>query len=138
MKDWKLFYSFQDPMGAPDSKIGITGHPAVRLGVYQNSYSRNSHVACFNVVYFGPARAVANLEKAVKQQFDWDIERDGRGASEWISAHSTFDIETKIDAIIDGFKFKVQKVDKKFLPLNVDNLEEFLEFYNLEMNDKTK
>lgn len=124
MKDWKLFYIFKDPLGSIDSKIGITSHPAVRLGVYQNSYSRKSHVACFDTVYIGPSRAVANLEKAVKQTFDWQIERDGRGASEWIS-ETYFTIETKIDEIIDGYKFKVVKVPKKFLPLTVDNLEEF-------------
>ncbi len=132
MQEWKLFYIFKDPMGSIDSKVGITGHPAVRLGVYQNSYSRKSHVACFDVVYIGPARAVSNLEKAVKQVFDWDIERDGRGASEWVSqTHST--IESKIDDLINGYKFKIDKVPKKYLPLTVDNLEKFLK----EIIDKT-
>ena len=125
MKGQKLFYIFKDPMGASDSKVGITGSPAVRLGVYQNSYSKNSHTACFDVVYIGPARVIGNLEKAVKQEFNWDIDRDGRGHSEWIShVHTT--LETAIDIIIDGYKFKVVKVPKKFLPLTVDNLEEFL------------
>ena len=131
MEDWKLFYIFKDPMGSIDSKIGITSHPAVRLGVYQNSYSRKSHVACFDVVYIGPGRAVANLEKAVKQKFDWHIERDGRGASEWISqTYAT--IEREIDALIDGYKFKVQKVPKKYLPLTVDNLEAFKAEFELD------
>ncbi len=126
MDDWKLFYIFKDPMGSIDSKIGITSHPAVRLGVYQNSYSRKSHVACFDIVYIGPSRAISNLEKAVKQTFDWHIERDGRGASEWVSqTYST--IESKIDKLIDGYKFKVQKVPKKYLPLTADNLDKFLE-----------
>ena len=126
MDDWKLFYIFKDPMGSIDSKIGITSHPAVRLGVYQNSYSRKSHVACFDVVYIGPARAVANLEKAVKQTFDWHIERDGRGASEWIAKTYT-DIEAEIDKLIDGYKFKVKKVHRKYLPLTVDNLDQLLQ-----------
>ncbi len=130
MEDWKLFYIFKDPMGSIDSKIGITSHPAVRLGTYQNSYSRKSHVACFDVVYIGPGRAVANLEKAVKQQFDWHIERDGRGASEWIAKTYT-DIESEIDAIIDGYKFKVKKVPRKYLPLTVDNLEKLTTEYDL-------
>jgi len=125
MKSQKLLYIFKDPLGSDDSKVGITGHPAVRLGVYQNSYSRRSHVACFDVVYIGPARAIQNLEKAVKQQFDWDIEMDGRGHSEWVSQHYT-DIEKEIDKIIDGFKFKVIKVSKDYLPLTADNLDRFL------------
>lgn len=122
MEDYKLFYIFKDPLGSIDSKIGITGHPAVRLGVYQNSYSRKSHVACFDVVYYGPSRAIGSLEKAVKQTFDWHIERDGRGASEWISETYT-NIETKIDELIEGYKFKIVKVPKKFLPLTVDTLD---------------
>ena len=125
MKGRKLFYIFKDPMGSGDSKIGITGGPAVRLGVYQNSYSKKSHTACFDVVYIGPARAVSNLEKAVKQEFHWDIELDGRGHSEWVSMTYS-SIEKKIDDIIDGYKFKVVKVQKQYLPLTVDNLEKFL------------
>jgi hypothetical protein len=132
MDEYKLFYIFKDPLGSIESKIGITGHPAVRLGVYQNSYSRKSHVACFDTVYFGPSRAVALLEKAVKQSFDWNIERDGRGASEWISKTYS-SIEEQIDKLIDGYKFKITKVPKKFLPLTVDNLEEFTKWL-----DKTK
>jgi hypothetical protein len=130
MKGQKLFYIFKDPMGALDSKVGITGSPAVRLGVYQNSYSRKSHVACFDVVYIGPARVIGNLEKAVKQEFNWDIDRDGRGHSEWISqTYKT--LETKIDELIEGYAFKVVKVPKRFLPLTVDNLPGLLEHYGL-------
>ncbi len=121
----KLFYAFGDPMGANDSKVGVTGHPEVRLGVYQNSYSRNSHTACFDLVYYGPPKAIDNLERAVKKHFNWDIERDGRGHSEWVSNHSPKDIEAKVDEIINGYKFLVTKVPAQFLPLTVDNLDEF-------------
>lgn len=129
MKGKKLFYIFKDPFGAEESKVGITGKADVRLGVYQNSYSRKSHVACFDVVYVGPARAVENLEKAAKQEFNWDIEMDGRGHSEWVSDSWT-NIEAKIDDIIDGYKFKVVKVPKRFLPLTVDRLKELDEWIN--------
>ena len=115
-------------MGSGDSKVGITGSPEVRLGVYQNSYSRKSHTACFDVVYIGPSRVIGKLEGAVKEEFNWDIERDGRGHSEWVSQTYTF-IEYRIDEIIDGYKFKVTKVPKKYLPLTVDNLNKFLEEY---------
>lgn len=129
MKGQKLFYIFKDPMGSSDSKIGITGNPRVRLGVYQNSYSKKSHTACFNTVYIGPARAIANLEKAVKQEFQWEIELDGRGHSEWVNMTYSV-IEEKIDEIIDGYKFKIVKVPKKYLPLTVDNLDTFLSSIN--------
>ena len=118
MKGLKLFYIFKDPFGASDSKIGITGHPNVRLGTYQNSYSRNSHIACFDIVYSGPARAVDNLEKAVKREFKWEIERDGRGHSEWINLNYK-DIEKVIDELIEGYRFKVTKIDQKYLPFHV-------------------
>lgn len=125
MNGQKLFYIFKDPMGSIDSKVGITGSPAVRLGVYQNSYSKKSHTACFDVVYIGPARVIGNLEKAAKQQFSWDIDRGGRGHSEWVS-HTHTHIETAVDEIISGYQFQVKKIPKRFLPLSMDNLEEFL------------
>jgi hypothetical protein len=115
-------------MGSVDSKVGITGNPEVRLGVYQNSYSKKSHTACFDVVYIGPARVIGTLEKAVKQEFNWDIDRDGRGHSEWVSQTYTT-IESRVDDLIKGYKFKAVKVPKKYLPLTVDNLEKFLEDY---------
>jgi hypothetical protein len=131
MKGQKLFYIFKDPMGASDSKVGITGNPKVRLGVYQNSYSRKSHTACFDVVYIGPSRVIGKLEEAVKKEFNWDIDRDGRGHSEWISqAYTT--IEAAVDQIIDGYKFKVVKVPKKFLPLTADDIDSIITYYNLE------
>lgn len=126
MNGQKLFYIFKDPLGSIDSKIGITANPKVRLGVYQNSYSRKSHVACFDIVYIGPVRAVNNLEKAVKLELDWDIELDGRGQSEWVSRDYR-DIEQEIDKIIEGYKFKVKKISKDFLPLTSDNLKLFLD-----------
>lgn len=128
MDGQKLFYIFKDPLGALDSKVGITGSPAVRLGVYQNSYSRKSHIACFDVVYIGPARVISALEKAVKQEFNWDIDRDGRGHSEWVSQTYT-SLEKAIDDIITGWRFKVTKVPKRFLPLTADNLKDLLEHY---------
>jgi hypothetical protein len=130
MNGQKLFYIFKDPLGSIDSKVGITGGPAVRLGVYQNSYSRKSHIACFDVVYIGPARAIANLERVAKQELNLDIERDGRGHSEWVS-QTYSSIETKIDEIVSGYNFKVIKVDKRFLPLTADNLPEFFQYYGI-------
>lgn len=135
MKGQKLFYIFKDPMGAIDSKIGITGSPEVRLGVYQNSFSKKSHTACFDVVYFGAGRAIGNLEKAVKQEFHWEIELDGRGHSEWVSLDYKT-VEKQIDDLIDGYRFKVRKVSKPYLPLTVDNLNHCLEYIN-EIDKKT-
>ena len=98
-------------MGSKDCKIGITSNPIVRLGVYQNSYSRKSHIARFDLVYIGSNRIISNLEKAVKNEFSWDIELDGRGHSEWISKPYEM-LESQIDKIINGYNFKVKKVPK--------------------------
>lgn len=130
LEDWKLFYIFRDPMGADECKIGITSHPAVRLGSYQNSYSRKSHIACFDKVYLGPSRAINNLERVVKQRFDWHIERDGRGASEWVS-QDYLSVAQQIDEIINGFRFKVDPVPAKYLPLTVDNLDQLYNDFQL-------
>lgn len=129
MKDQKLLYIFKDPFGADESKVGITGNALIRWGVYQNSYSRKSHTACFDVVYVGSVRAIGNLEKAVKQELHLDIEMDGRGHSEWISMKYQ-DVEKMIDDIIDGYRFKVVKVPKKYLPMTVDNYKNFLQNFS--------
>ena len=128
MESFKGLYAFKDPLGGPDAKSGITGSFAVRLGVYQNSYSRNSHVACFDIVYVGPPKAIENLEKVIKQRYDWSIERDGRGHSEWISNITIADIEKQVDELIKGYQFKIHKVPKDYLPLTVDNLDSFMEY----------
>lgn len=124
----KILYGFADPMGAPDSKVGITGHWEVRQGVYQNSISRNSHIFRFDIAYTGPAKAIDRLEGILKQEYNWQIERDGRGASEWLANISPKDIENKIDELIEGYRFKIVKVPKRYLPLTVDIKDEFNDY----------
>lgn len=133
MMKYKSLYIFEDPMGAEESKIGVTGNIEVRLGVYQNSYSKKSHTACFDVVYYGPDIAIDRLERVVKKEFDWQIERDGRGHSEWVSENYR-EIEKKIDELIKNYKFKVVKLPKRFLPLTVDNLTEAEEYIATQLN----
>lgn len=120
---YKSLYIFKDPMGADESKIGVTKKDDVRLGSYQNSYSKKSHTACFDVVYYGPEAAIDRLERIAKKEFDWQIELDGRGHSEWVS-ENYLEIEAKIDELIKNYKFKIKKLPKRFLPLTVDNLPE--------------
>jgi len=130
-----LWYAFNCPLthytGVKAAKQGITSHYEVRLGVYQNSYSRDNHTACFEMAYLGDPVAIKNLESAVKREYNWAIERDGRGHTEWISGINVEEIQEKIDVIIKSGHYKVTKVDPNFLPLTTDNMEEFLEFYQL-------
>ncbi len=126
----KGLYIFGCPLAKYTSKlackIGITGSWWARFSGYQNSYSRLNHTACFNMVYVGPARAIALLEKTIKERYDWAIASDKGGESEWLDNHSVEDIEKIVDELIEGYRFKIVKVDPKWLPLTKDNLEEFL------------
>ena len=107
-------------------KIGITGSWWARFSGYQNSYSRLNHKACFDLVYVGPPRAINLLEKIIKERYDWAIASDKGGESEWLDNMDVHDIEKIIDGLIDGFKFKIIKVEAKWLPLSKDNLVDFL------------
>lgn len=129
MNGHKLFYIFVCPMGADDSKIGITAHPAVRLGNYQNAYSLRSHQACFDLAYWGPNDEISQLERVIKQRYNWHIERDGRGASEWISGFRPDDIAKIVNDLITGFRFKILPVAKSLLPITVDNLARLYQRY---------
>jgi T5orf172 domain len=115
----KFVYIMKDPFGRPDLKIGKTGNPKIRLGVYQNSYSSKSHYAAFNKMWYGDNSVIDKLEASIKQQHDWDIELDGRGHSEWLYNVSVEDIEKSIDQIITDYKYKVKKIDESLMPINV-------------------
>ena len=64
----KFMYLMRDPLGSGDCKIGITGFDSAktRLGVYQNSYSANSHMATFNHLWYGKPNPVSKLESILK------------------------------------------------------------------------
>lgn len=81
------------------------------------------------MVYVGPARAIALLEKTIKERYDWAIASDKGGESEWLDDLDVQDIEKIVDELIEGYRFKIIKVDARWLPLTKDNLAEFLETY---------
>jgi len=130
-----IFYIFLDPLGNKSSKIGMTSHLKVRLGQYQNSYSCDSHLAQFDVAYIGKLDVITSLENAVKRRYADDIKHEGRGFTEWISGYSSMEIEQEVDKIIAGYRFKVEKVPAKYLPITIDNAEKLLE--NLTNNKTT-
>lgn len=107
-------------MGSPDTKVGITGSPIERLGTYQNSVSRNSHVFGFDKAWWGPAQAVSGLERLVIQELNWEIQRDGRGHSEWVYLPWQ-QVAEHVGQLILGGGFLLQPVPDQFLPLTVDN-----------------
>lgn len=133
MKNWKLFYSFRCPLNiAPDIKLGVTQQPATRMGVYQTSYSYNSHQTCFDTVYLGHETAINHLEKQLKLKYNWKVDRDGRGASEWLSNTTIGEIDKSVLEMIDSHRFKVFRIDPDFLPLTVDKVNALKLFYDLE------
>lgn len=129
-----LFYIFNDPKcpccghGDVMAKVGITSYPKTRIGVYQNSYSVRKQHHQFDCVYYGSLSNVTQLEKAVKDEFDWDIENDGRGQSEWVWDWTSDQIAKEVDEIIKGYAFHIKKLPKKFLPVNINNLDEVLAY----------
>lgn len=127
----KGLYIFGCPIakytGNVASKVGITGSWWARLSGYQNSYSKRNHTACFDMVYVGPNKAIEQLEQVIKTRYNWSIASDKGGESEWIDDYDVATLEKIVDDIIDTFKYKVIKVDKKWLPLTKDNLAEFLQ-----------
>lgn len=129
----KGLYAFGCPLarytGNTASKIGITGSWWARLSAYQSAVSKLNHTACFELVYIGPNNAIENLEAVIKTRYNWSIASDRGGESEWLDNFSVTEIETIIDDIIDSFKFKVTKVDTKWLPLTKDNMADFLATY---------
>lgn len=131
----KILYIVLDPFGGPDLKIGKTGLFAARLGNYQNSYSSRSYVANFAEVWVGDGLAIDRLESVLKKEFDWEIELDGRGHSEWMYDVSKSDVIKKIEKIIKDYKFKVERVSKKYLPLNIHNMDQFTDSYLTKKED---
>jgi hypothetical protein len=115
-------------MGDIACKIGLSTKPDVRLGVYQNSMSARSHQARFDRAWYGTSKVISKLELTAKSEFEWEIERDGRGHSEWVYDQSVDDIANKVEEIIEGFRYKVKPVPKQFLPMTVEKFKQFKEY----------
>jgi hypothetical protein len=118
MKKW--LYVFKDPMGSGDIKVGITGNPKMRLGVYQCSYSAKSHLACFDFVWEGPAKQIAKLESVLKEKYKWDIASDKLGESEWITNIDINDLIKVVDQEVLGWRFHIAPLEFEFPIRQVD------------------
>jgi len=108
----KLLYLMRDPFGKGGVKIGITGFKKARarLGVYQNSFPGKSHLATFSKVWHGKNTPISELERVLKNQFDYAIELDGPGCTEWAYEDEAV-IESAIEKTIKGYGFHVFPVD---------------------------
>ncbi len=103
----KWLYVFKDPFGTGDVKIGISGNPKSRLGTYQCAYSAKSHRACFDMVWEGPGNQIERLERALKDRYNWNIESDKLGESEWVTDIGFEAVVKAVEDTIQGFRFKI-------------------------------
>jgi hypothetical protein len=116
----KWLYVFKDPLGTNDVKIGISGNPKSRLGTYQCAYSAKSHRACFDMAWEGPANQIERLERALKDRYNWNIESDKLGESEWVSNIGLEEVVKAVEDTIQGFRFKITGLPVKF-PITQDD-----------------
>lgn len=119
----KFMYLMRDPLGSGDCKIGITGFDSAktRLGVYQNSYSANSHMATFNHLWYGKPNPVSKLESILKETFGYAIMLEGRGFSEWIAEPEDV-ILSKIEETIKDYHFHVYKAGENANVHSIDGI----------------
>ena len=119
----KFLYLMKDPLGSGDCKVGITGfdHAKTRLGVYQNSYSANSHIATFNHLWYGKPNPISKLESVLKNTFGYAIMLEGRGYSEWIAEPEDI-ILNKIAETIEDYHFHVYKIGQEINVHNIENV----------------
>jgi len=113
----------KDPLGSGDCKVGITGfdHAKTRLGVYQNSYSANSHIATFNHLWYGKPNPISKLESVLKNTFGYAIMLEGRGYSEWIAEPEDI-ILNKIAETIEDYHFHAYKIGQEINVHNIENV----------------
>ena len=122
MSKQKWLYVFVDPFGSGDVKIGITSNPKSRIGTYQCAYSARSHRACFDFVWQGPSDQIDRLERALKDNFHWDIASDTLGESEWVEGIGLDKIVQTINETIAGWRFHIVPLDKEF-PITIDDVD---------------
>jgi hypothetical protein len=121
----KWFYIIQDPFGGPDFKIGITANPRVRLAAYQNAFSSRSRVARFDRVWEGTADHIGKLEVYLKNTFNWSIEFDKAGHSEWVSDMDMATLEAEVEKTIAGMRFHIKPLAAP-MPLLLSELDSVL------------
>tara|TARA_B100000519_G_scaffold118427_1_gene102235 strand:- start:347 stop:760 length:414 start_codon:yes stop_codon:yes gene_type:complete len=123
--DTHLLYLMPEPFGNSDCKVGITRLEVsqIRAGTYQQALGPNQLMK-WQHAWIGKENAIKELEAEVKKDFRKKILYEGRGYSEWICEHYADEMEKAVIEIINGLRSKVIAVDKAFLPITVNNIEE--------------
>lgn len=124
MSEDKLLYLMCPPYGEEDTKVGITtlSKAEVRLGTYQNALGPK--LLCqWQRCWVGPGPEIERLERVLKQYYKQEILNEGRGYTEWVSGQTWRDIEPVVEDMIEGHRFKVERLPQEFLPLSSRNLD---------------
>ncbi len=97
-------------------KVGSSGLSKyqTRIGNYQQGNGPD-YLVTWPICYIGEQSVINRLEERIKDSLEHDRLESRLG--EWYDNHTAETIAPKIEAIINGNRFKVKKVDSKFLPI---------------------
>lgn len=112
----RLLYLMNNPHGGNSVKVGSSGLSKyqTRIGNYQQGNGPD-YLVTWPICYIGEQSVINRLEERIKDSLEHDRLESRLG--EWYDNHTAETIAPKIEAIIDGNRFKVRKVDSKFLPI---------------------
>ena len=120
----QLLYLMPDPHSVDTwVKAGKTKLPTfqMRIGNYQQGNGPNYQVI-WPMCWIGEKSVVDKLEQTIMNLFKDQRPLKGRGYTEWVKDETIESITDKINEIVQGYKYKVEPVDKQFLPITVDNV----------------
>jgi hypothetical protein len=113
-----------------DFKIGIAALDKVRtrLAAYQQAVGP-VYTEEFTDLWIGEDIDVKEAEKKIKQQFKYKIASAEAGLSEWISDIDKQDILDFIEELKSDYFIKLEEAPKEFVPLTMNNVQDFLEWF---------
>jgi hypothetical protein len=113
-----------------DFKVGIAALDKIRtrLAAYQQAVGP-VYTEEFICLWLGEDIDVKEAEKKIKQQFKSKIPSAEAGLSEWISDIDIKEILSYISELKEEHFIKLEEAPKEFVPLGMNNVEDFLEWF---------
>lgn len=118
-----------------DFKVGIAAIDKIRtrLAAYQQAVGP-VYTEEFIYLWIGEDIDVKEAEKKIKQQFKYKIASAEAGLSEWISNIDVVEILNFIEELKVEHFIKLEIAPKQFVPLTMNNCEDFLEWFEEQNN----
>lgn len=118
-----------------DFKVGIAAIDKIRtrLAAYQQAVGP-VYTEEFIYLWIGEDIDVKEAEKKIKQQFKHKIASAEAGLSEWISNIDVVEILNFIEELKVEHFIKLETAPKQFVPLTMNNCEDFLEWFEEQNN----